>query len=379
MIRIALIALVALVAVASSSEEAAAYPQYSLSHEQTCTGCHLSPAGGNLLNENGLAAAESMSQFGTSPEFFYMDPDTLPSWLHLGGDLRGSSGFISTPEKVLAAFPMQMELYASAKFDNFTAHVNFGPRPSQFGNKAATSVWAREHYLMWQQKADEGTGVFVRAGRFMPVFGLRMIEHPLYTRRFGGTPLYSETYGVHLAYIDPKFEAHATGFIEDPLISPVAHDSGGALYAEYRLTETFSIGGEGMFTVSDDDRKATGGITLKSYLPAAKLLLQAEVMFRNQVIETTPTNPAGGAPNQIIGNLVGTFSLTDFLQLDVGLGYFNTNMRISQLDRECADLNIRYAVTSHLELQLNARYEMFAFADGGPSGGYALGQLHYRL
>ena len=34
---------------------------------------------------------------------------------------------------------------------------------------------------------------------------------------------------------------------------------------------------------------------------------------------------------------------------------------------------------SHVELQLNARFEMFTLGKGGPSAGYALGQLHYRL
>ena len=378
MTRAAVLAFAALVVLALVSERADAYPQYQLSHDQTCTGCHLSPAGGNLLNENGLAAAESMSQFGTAPEFFYGKLGT-PDWLHLGGDLRGSTGFIQTPEKILAAFPMQIELYATAKFGSFTIHTNFASRPSQFGNVAATSVWAREHYVMWQQKADEGSGLFVRLGRFMPVFGLRYAEHPLYTRRFGGVPLYGDTYGLHVAYIDPKFEAHATGFIEDPLISPVVHDSGGAVYAEYRITERFQAGAEAMVTRSDDDKKFRYGVTAKLHIPEAKLLLQTEFQFYNQVINTTPTNPVGGAPVQIVGNVIGTITLNDFLQLDLGIGYYNTNIRISELDRECGDINLRYALTSHVELQLNSRLEMFRFGKGGPTAAYALGQLHYRL
>jgi hypothetical protein len=367
-----------LVVIALAGRTADAYPQYQLSHDQTCTGCHLSPAGGNLLNENGLAAKEAMSQLGTAPEFFYGKLGT-PDWLHLGGDLRGSAGYLQTPEKALAAFPMQIELYATAKFGGISIHTNFGPRPSQFGNTAATSVWAREHYVMWQQKADEGTGMFARAGRFMPVFGLRFVEHPLYTRRFGGVPLYGDTYGLHVAYIDPKFEVHGTGFIEDPLISPVVHDSGGAAYAEYRITEKVQLGAGAMITKSDDDKKFRYSATAKFYVPAANLLLQAELQFLNQQINVTSTNPVGGAPNQIVANLVGTLSLNDFVQVDLGIGYYNTNIRISELDRECGDINVRYALTSHLELQLNTRFEMFRFGSGGPTGAYALTQLHYRL
>lgn len=376
--RAVVLAVIALASVVLAAETAHAYPQYQLSHDQTCTGCHLSPAGGNLLNENGFAAKEAMSQLGTAPEFFYGKLGT-PDWLHLGGDLRGSAGFLQTPEKALAAFPMQIELYATAKFGGISIHMNFGPRPSQFGNEAATSVWAREHYVMWQQKADEGTGLYVRAGRFLPVFGLRYAEHPLYTRRFGGVPLWGDTYGLHVAYIDPKFEAHATGFLEDPLISPVVHDTGGTAYAEYRVNERTQLGAGAMITRSDDDKKFRYAATAKFYIPGAKLLLQAELQFLNHQIDVTPTNPVGGAPNQILANLIGTYSLTDFVQVDLGIGYYNTNIRISELDRECADVNVRYALTSHLELQLNTRFEMFTFGKGGPTGAYALTQLHYRL
>lgn len=368
--------LVALFFVAPGS--AAAYPQFQLSYDQTCTGCHISPAGGNQLNENGLAVAESMSQLGHRPEFFYGAIPT-PDWLLLGGDVRSATGFMATPEKVLAYFPMQVELYADVKVGNFRIHTNFGPRPRQEGNEAATTVWAREHYLMWQQNADAGDGVFVRAGRFMPVFGLRLAEHPVYTRRYGGTQLYSETYGLNVSYVTPQYEAHVTGFIEDPLISPVEQRNGGAAYAEMRLSETLSIGGEGMYSRTDDDEKIHAGITGKVYLPDARLLLQGELQFINHRIDETATNPAGGAPHKLVGYLLGSLTLTDFLLLDVGLGHYDSNLRISELDRDCIDMNLHYFLDSHLEIVLNTRFEMMAFGKGGPSGGYSLIQLHYRL
>jgi hypothetical protein len=363
---------------ALASGRADAYPQFQLTRDQTCTGCHLSPAGGNLLNENGLATAESMSQLGTAPEFFYGKVPT-PSWLTLGGDVRGATGFIATPEKVLASFPMQIELYAAAAYKGFSLHLNFGPRPSQFGNRATTSVWAREHYVMWQQNPGGNEGVYVRAGRFMPVFGLRLAEHPVYVRRFGGTPLYAETYGVHAAYIAPKLELHATGFIEDPLISPVAHENGAAMYAELRVTPEAAVGGEFMFTDTEDDKKIRAGVIGKLAIPAANLLLQTEVQFVNQVIDTTPTNPIGGAPVQLVGYLLGSLTLNEFLLLDIGFGHFDSNIRIKELDRDSVDVNLHYFLTSHVELLLTNRFEMIAFGKGGPSGGYSLLQLHYRL
>lgn len=364
--------------VAALAGHADAYPQYQLSYDQTCTGCHISPSGGGLLNENGLGVAETMSQLGQAPKFFYGKVPT-PDWLTLGGDLRGAAGYMQTPEKVLAAFPMQADLYAAAQFSNVTLYATAGYRPAQFGNRAATTVWSREHYLMWQQNPGEASGLFVRAGRFMPVFGLRFAEHPIYTRRFGGTPLYAETYGVHVAQIDPRFEVHATGYFEDPLISTVDHNTGGAIYGEYRLTEQTQVGGGFKYGQTEDDKHYRYVVTAKQYIPAARLLLQTELQFVNQVIDRTPTNPDGGAPLQLVGYLMGTVMLTDFLMLDVGFGHFDSNIRIRDLDRDSVDLNLHYFLTSHLELVLNSRFEMLAFGGGGPSGGYSLLQLHYRL
>ncbi len=352
-----------------------AYPQYQLVRDQTCTGCHISPAGGNLLNENGLAVAEAVSWKGTSPEFMYGKIPT-PDWLVLGGDLRGSTGYIKTPENVLATFPMQVELYGHATFSSISLHVTGGFRPAEVGNEGATHVWAREHYLMWQQKPGENEGLYVRAGRFMPVIGLRLAEHPVYTRRYGGTALWADTYGLAVEYVTPKFEAHATGFIKDPVIDPVEHYSGGAGYVEVRANEQLSFGAEGMAEISKDDKRYRGGVTAKLYVPAAELLFEGEFQFVNQLVD----EPDGrGAPKGIVGYLLLSRMVGDFMLLDVGFGHYDPNIRIRENERTCVDLNYHFFATSHIELVLNTRYESMGFGKGGDPGAYALAQLHYRL
>jgi hypothetical protein len=369
--KLAVSVLVAVAAVAALAGSAEAYPQFQLSRDKTCTGCHISPAGGNLLSENGETVAEGIATLDHNAKFMY-GKIPLPSWLLLGGDLRGSTGYIQTPEKVLASFPMQIELYAHATFGGFSIHANGGPRPANEGPDGSLPVWSREHYLMYRTNPGAATGMFVRAGRFMPIFGLRFAEHPMYTRRFGGTPLYGDTYGASFSYIADKLEAHVSGFIEDPVIEPVQHVRGGAVYAELRPTETLLVGGGGMLEISDFDKKLRGTVTGKLYAPK-DLLFQAEVQVVNQRID------AGGAPVQLIGNLTVSRWLTDALMLDVGLGHFDSNVRIRDLDRDCLDLNLHWFTSSHIELILNARYEMLAFGNGGPNHMYALLQMHYRL
>jgi hypothetical protein len=352
---------------------ARAYPQFQMSRDQTCSGCHLSPAGGGLLTENGLVAAEGISQWGTAPEFFYNKIPT-PSWLVLGGDLRGASGYIQAPEKLLASFPMQAELSGRATFGaGFSLSADVGARDSEFGKESTTFAWSREHYLTWQQKPGETSGLFVRAGRFMPVFGLRVAEHPTYIRKWGGTPLYAETYGLAVEYIDPRFEVHATGFIKDPLLDTPEHSNGGAAIAEYRVSERFSVGGEGMYTQSTDDKKIRVGALAKLFLPGPETLVMFEGQFMNQLVVPQ------GAPKQIIALLMASKFITSACMLDLGLNFFDENIQITQLHREAADLDVHWFATSHIELMFTGRFEMLAFGKAGPSAGYALAQLHYRL
>ncbi len=368
---------------------AAAYPQFQLSRDQACTNCHVSPAGGGLLNENGLNVAEGISQWGTKPEFMYKKLDP-PSWLLLGGDARGLFGYFQTPFRSLAGFPMQLEVYANAVFGaGLSFHVTAGIRPPETGNKLATLVWSREHYVMWQQHPDEPTGLYARLGHFLPVFGLRLAEHEDYTRRYAGVGLDTEPYGAAVEMIDQTYEAHLSGFVRDRLIDAASVDSGVALYAEARPTTTLAFGAEAMATASKDDYKQRAGLTNKVLLPG-DLLIETELIGTRQDIRYARTDAMGVShqaseiAHQVAGYVLGSKFLNDWLLLDVGLGYFNENVRYKGLDREAFDVNLHWFSTSHVELVLNTRLELIDFHQAvngrtSPVGAYAALQLHYRL
>ena len=368
----------AVIVLAALGGRALAYPQFQLSKDQTCGSCHIAPEGGTILNENGLNTAEQISQFGTDPAFFN-GLFGMPSWLAASGDFRGAGGFDQAPQKYLELFPMQADLYGSAKFlGHFRLTVTVGYRPPENGNESTTELWSREHYLLYSQHTDDNYGFFARVGRFMPIFGLRFAEHPLYVQQYGGTPLYSETYGAAVEYIEPKWEAHLTGFIKDPLIDPVAHDNGVAAYAEWRPVEHVAAGAEFMYTFSDDDSKYRGGLTGKYYVPCADLDFEGEVQLVNQHIEQYGLN-------QIVGTVMATKFLPYGLMVDLALNYYNEDIRIKGVDRDAIDLNVHWFATSHVELLLTSRAEFIHFgidqtsATGGPDGSYVLGQVHYRL
>jgi hypothetical protein len=387
---------IAVIGVLLAAGTASAYPQFQLSRDQTCTGCHLSPAGGGLLNENGYNVAETISQYGTAPEFMY-NKLSLPSWLILGGDFRGAAGYFNSgpdplglgvvagqAEANAAAFaliPMQAELYVDVHYKGFSIRGDVGARPTQHGNEAATSVWSREHYVEWQSNPDGNDGFYIRVGRFMPVFGLRFVEHVDYNRMYGGVPLYGETYGAAVEYVSPKYEAHLTGYIKDPLIDPVMHTDGVALYAETRLGEHTALGIEGKIDYDSDNDLDTyrAGITAKQYFGgAADILLQAEIQA---VTERVLNNGGRGAPAQGVGYLMASRFFGTAFMLDLGLGYYDENVRITGLDRDAIDLNLHWFTTSHFELILMNRISKAGLSGGagGQVGAWSLLQAHYRL
>jgi len=390
--------LLVLILLATSIGVAHAYPQFQMSRDQTCTGCHLTPAGGGLLNENGYTVAEGISQFGHKPEFMYGKLLAEGGRLALGGDVRAAGGYLKyggPEDSAIYGFPMQVELNAHLKLTNsLSFYATGGFRPPEETNENATRVWSREHYLMWRSNPDENYGTYARVGRFLPVFGLRFAEHPMYTKRFGGTQLFSETYGASVSHVTEKFEVHASAFMEDYLIDPVEHANGAAAYGEYRVSPTLSFGGgamfksftNGKFLLSDeldyDSKEFRLALTNKLYLEGAEILLSTEIQFVNQLVGTSARSEdsqVGGAPKGLVGNLVASKMLGTFLLLDVGIGHFYSNLRIKNLDRDCVDMNLHWFATSHIELVLNARYEMIGFGSGGEPGSYALLQAHYRL
>jgi hypothetical protein len=86
-----------------------------------------------------------------------------------------------------------------------------------------------------------------------------------------------------------------------------------------------------------------------------------------------------GAPKQVIAYLAASKLVSPAYMIDLGLNFFDENIQITRLHREAADLNVHWFATSHIEAIFTGRFEMLAFGKAGPSAGYALAQLHYRL
>jgi hypothetical protein len=358
-----------IVVLLATSGVASAYPQFQPSSDITCTGCHISPDGAGLLNENGHNVLDSLAWKQWNNEFFYGKVPT-PDWLQLGGDFRGAAGVFVKDEVAPGAFPMQLDVQARAAKGAFSAYVVTGFRPYNASASPLHVIWPREHYLMWQQKPDENYGFYVRAGHMMPTFGLRLAEHVVYTQLRGGRPLFHEVYALQASWVTVPFEVHASGFIHDPYGDPAELGDGASLYAEARIGTHAAVGTSGKLTITDEETVRYTGLTGKVYLEGADITLLAEGQLVHRDVKA-----ANDDLNQLVGYVMASKPLPKNLQLDVGIGHFTQDTRVKGLFRDCIDANLHWYMSTHVELLLTTRLEL---VDGGGSG-YALTQLHYRL
>jgi len=366
-----LLAIAIAVFLLGSGKQAFAYPQYQLNSDKTCTGCHLAPDGGGILNENGINTAEATAWHAGDGNFMY--GMSKPSWLDLGGDARAAAGFVYPGTASAAAYPMQAELAASVHWSGFSFHALGGLRQPQVNGNALHVIWSREHYLMWQSAPESHEGFYIRVGRMMPTFGLRLAEHVVYTQRFGGEPLYGEVYAVAASYVSDAFEVHATGFVHDSIASAAEHGDGGALYAEARIGEHGAIGAEGKYASSPDAHRTYAGLTGKLYLPGPSVMLlgEAEVIHQSFLA-------ANDRVDQIAVYAMASHPLGSGLMLDLGVGHFTQDLQVKGLFRDALDVNLHWFQTAHLEWLATTRLELLDAASH-TSGGYALLQIHYRL
>ena len=372
--------ILAIAALVAATTVAHAYPQFQLSKDQSCSDCHLSPGGGGLLSENGLNVAQSMSVLGEDPGPFY-GKITPPSWLAFGGDILGAAGYDyigqGNPDNSAVLFPMQAELYAAATVQQFSLHVTAGARDPQFDDTDKTLFASREHWLQWQQNAGDPDGLFVRVGRYEPVFGLRLAEHVDYNQRYGGEELYGEAYAAAVEYIQPKYEAHLTGFVHDPWQGTTELGDGATFYGEVRPIESTSIGIEAKYDKTTDDRKLYAGLTAKHYFATPGLLIQGEGQLIHQNILVAGHDD--GFDDQTVFYLLASYFLPKGFMIDLGGGDYNPNVSIRNLSQQVFDLNIHWFATSHVELALDSRVQFYDFGGGGQSNGYSLLLLHYRI
>jgi hypothetical protein len=362
-----------------------AYPQFQLSTGAVrCNQCHFSPSGGGLINSYGRdAVGDQLSTFGGNGAFLHGAVE-LPSWLALGGELRGAvvDEDVQDPAgPTVAAFPMQAEVDARIALPaGFSVSGNLGFRgqvrdpslqiPIQNFQPVSTSeLIFPEHYLLWE---PEALGPYLRVGRFYAPYGLRMAEHILYINRDLGFDELEETYNVSGGFIYQHAELHLTAFAPDFVRHIGSDEKGFAGYFETRFhDDTISVAEQMRLAMSPGVTKLMAGVVAKGYIEQLHTLLLGEVDAVDEVFT--------GINDYSTGQIVGAAGFAVFPVQGVMITLLGER---NQIDVQVNDgqtagtLLLNWYPYAHFEMQLMERVQ---YPTGGPANNTLFFQVHYFL
>lgn len=180
---------------------ARAIPRFAARNGVECVQCHVNPTGGGLRNEYGAnvfartwlpwSETDLLPPWGGAPASTQGVDATdsggasfsgaVTDWLRLGFDLRAAYIYIRPDERpapgqdrrvTSSFFLMQGDLYHAVRAERHLTLV------LDVGVYAGFEAWGL--FELWPERRDKN--VFLKVGRFMPAFGIREVEHQLFTR-----------------------------------------------------------------------------------------------------------------------------------------------------------------------------------------------------
>jgi hypothetical protein len=358
---------------AAGAGRADAYPQFQLALGERCSTCHLSPAGGGLLNDYGRTEAGDSISRGGDGRFLHgaWEP---PPWIRLGADLRGAALVKQqAADREWIAFPMQTDLYVRAGSERvsltLTAGLRGGARDPQ--PALAERLGSREHYVMIQA----ASGAYVRAGRFFPVLGLRSQDHTAAVRRYLGLHTLEEPYGLGAGAMGDDWEAHASLFVPRPIdvLGSGVMARGAAIYAERRILDgTAAIAGQARVAISDADARAALGVVGKRWWSGAGVLLLAELDLQRQAF----ADAIGPTRYQLAGYLGASKAVARGVLVGASIHRWQPDLRL-RTARDAAQVDVQVFPRAHFELHWLTRVS--GSGDYDDPGVLSMLQLHYYL
>lgn len=371
--RAAWLAIAAVAAIPVAPRLASAYPQFQLSlGAERCGTCHLAASGGGLLNDFGRDEAGSSISTGGDGRFLHglWEP---PRWLALGGDARlavGDKQLAGRNERL--AFPMQADVYVRVNAGPISFNLTAGVRGAARDPTPPIieRLVSREHYV-----AFEHGDYLVRGGRFFPVFGLRLVDHTAYVRRFLGFGLLEEPYAIELARLGEHSEARLTGFMPPPLaFLTTGYPAKGvaATYEQRFADDTALVGGQARVAVSPEEARYTVGAIGKWWMKDAGLAWLAELDLQRQTFRIGPGR------TQIAGYLGASSWLARGWLVSGAVHVWEPDLTLRATRRDAFELDLQYFPRAHLEVHLLARAAEQG-NDADDAGFLSLLQLHYYL
>jgi hypothetical protein len=170
-----------------------ALPRFALQQKDKCSGCHINPTGGTIRNENGFFFGKNVvSMISPRDEDFKLSPKISPS-LTYGFDYR--TQYLYSGESKRSDFQeMTGSMYLSAALSqkiDVVARYDFVNR-----------IW--EGYGIAKILPNDS---YIKAGSFVPYYGIRLDDHTAYTRGGDYGLLFSKGIAQGLIYNPLYMEA----------------------------------------------------------------------------------------------------------------------------------------------------------------------------
>jgi hypothetical protein len=208
-----------LLAIAVLASPAWAEPTFLAKQYTRCTACHYSPTGGGLLTPYGrLLSHRELSMTGgaaTAPAaapgaqddphgeqaFLYGALGNALGPLHLGVEMRPARLRIGFPGgRQNMNFLMNLDLIGALQKGGWTAYGSVGREPPNAAVRNGRALpdaafVSYEHWFSYQ--TDQGFRI--RAGRFLPAYGVRFADHTAYTRTYLDLDRNDQVYGLEVS------------------------------------------------------------------------------------------------------------------------------------------------------------------------------------
>ena len=192
-----LVATLVFVAASLFTVTAWSLPRFSVREGLPCSACHVDPSGGGERNAYGRVYGATRLPLAFPGTNALRAPLTVGfgDTLSFGADSRTAYIYQVPPTgaKTSTFFQMEASLYVAAKvYDGLTLYFREDP------------VSTYEAWVSYERKLSKWASVYVKAGRFLPTYGLRLENHDVWIRQdIGLGPLDQDTGLEAGAYLGP--------------------------------------------------------------------------------------------------------------------------------------------------------------------------------
>lgn len=334
-----------------SSSLAFGFPELIRHGYVNCSACHATAQGGDILSPYGRELSKELlsrndsifKEAGSEKKYLEL---RSPDWLQLGAHLRLLQSFSESSAASKGRFMiMQIETEALAHFsESWMAFGSLG----RFEATKSDAEWKDFIYVpaIWvryQLPLSEQSAWALRAGRFFPVYGIWVPEHPLVNRSYLGLNPGEERMAVEASWVSENYQIFATGIQARASNGTWNPEKGGTL----QISKVFGNRSRAGLNVYRSRLDVAGTATDKSYEGLFAIIgYSKELSILAQVDKINGANAKTGFLNL----LKFSYGLEQGLEVFATQEYANLDTEKSDPRYEAYGLGVRYFPIPNVDL-----------------------------